>query len=136
MTELVEVLASLVFLAGFVGLFIWGARKIKARRLAALAARMAPYREYHERALAAEDPAMIVDAALKLAKAERLWLPFSSASTAAMLYRRSLPLLRGRPDLRPQVLELGRCAYGWPRSEGSPTVYDEQAIQNDMIAYG
>lgn len=79
---------------------------------------------------------MILDAALKLSKAERLWAPLSSAATADQLYRGSLPLLRGRPKLRPLVLELGRFAYGWRRPGGALTIYDEQAIQNDMIAYG
>lgn len=132
MSEMIWLLAVVLVLVGIAILHF----KIKAWRLAALAARMAPYREYYERALAAKDPNMILDAALKLAKAERLWMPLSSAMTAGMLYHRSLPLFRGRPELRPQVLELGRFAYAWPRPGGSPTVYDEQAIQNDMIAHG
>lgn len=150
MNGIIEVLAPLVFLAGFAGFAFVRSRRIRARHLAALAAyekerqeyearcaaSMAPYREYHERALAAEDPAMILDAALKLSKAERLWVPLSSAATADLLYRQCLPLLRGRPELRPQVLELGRFAHGWQRPGGALTIYDEQAIQNDMIAHG
>jgi hypothetical protein len=39
----------------------------------------------------------------------------------------------GNTELRVYVLEMGRLAYGMSRPEGVPTLYDEQAVQNDIL---
>lgn len=40
----------------------------------------------------------------------------------------------GNRGLRITALELGRLYYGGLRREGQPTIYDEQAISNDLSA--
>jgi len=51
-------------------------------------------------------------------------------------YQAALVLLENEaePSLRVFTLELGRLAYGVQRPEGVPTVYDENAINNDILA--
>lgn len=41
---------------------------------------------------------------------------------------------RGAPAAKRFALSVGRRAYGSKRSNGRPTIYDEQAIQNDIGA--
>jgi len=43
-------------------------------------------------------------------------------------------LLKSYPDLKPFVLYVGRRKYAYFRENGSPTVYDESAIMNDINA--
>ncbi len=50
------------------------------------------------------------------------------------MYSNALGLLETRPDLKPYALEIGRRKYALSREDGSPTVYDEAAIQNDILA--
>jgi len=49
-------------------------------------------------------------------------------------YRDCLALLARRPELLPLALRLGREAYGRRRLDRVLTIYDEQAIQNDLYA--
>lgn len=64
-------------------------------------------------------------------RGDRLRLPVE----AAELYRDILGMLKARPEYKPFALEVGRLAYGSRRKDWSPTVYDEQAILNDINAY-
>ncbi len=50
------------------------------------------------------------------------------------IYERCLGMLPQYPQLKPFALELGRCHYGYLREGGLLTAYDEQAIQNDILA--
>ena len=50
------------------------------------------------------------------------------------VYEQCLSLLKIYPDLKPFVLEVGRRKYAHFRENGSPTVYDESAIMNDINA--
>jgi len=52
------------------------------------------------------------------------------------LYKSCLSLLESNPGGAPckrLVLEIGRWHYGRLREHGTPTVYDEQAMQNDIL---
>lgn len=50
------------------------------------------------------------------------------------VYEQCLSLLKSNPNLKPFVLEVGRRKYAHFRENGSPTVYDESAIMNDINA--
>ncbi len=54
---------------------------------------------------------------------------------AEAVYRKALAQLKRPPDTKSQVLELGRTAYAVRRPDGKLTVYDEQAIMNDIAAH-
>jgi len=60
--------------------------------------------------------------------------PFVPQSALNTVYEQSLSLLKSNPDLKPFVLEMGRKKYAHFRENGSPTVYDESAILNDITA--
>ncbi|MDB4654254.1 hypothetical protein OAE40_00600 [Rubripirellula sp.] len=52
-------------------------------------------------------------------------------------YKHSLQAVqasRGSPESKSFALEMGRFVHGSSRPEGGPTIYDEQAIQNDIQA--
>ena len=54
---------------------------------------------------------------------------------ADKLYRLALRLLEERPDvsgLKEFALSSGRASYSSKREDGAVTIYDEQAIQNDI----
>lgn len=53
---------------------------------------------------------------------------------AAWLYSDALNLVSVDQRYRPFALAMGRAAYGLPRDQGVPTVYDEAAIKNDIEA--
>ena len=57
-----------------------------------------------------------------------------SQNALSTVYEQSLSLLKTNPDLKPFVLEVGRKKYAHFREKGSPTVYDESAIMNDINA--
>ncbi|MBC7776860.1 MAG: hypothetical protein H7246_15615 [Phycisphaerae bacterium] len=50
------------------------------------------------------------------------------------IYADALNLLKDNPDLKPHVLEIGRKKYAFNRPDKAPTVYDEAAINNDIMA--
>jgi hypothetical protein len=59
----------------------------------------------------------------------------SEPHEAEWIYRRALELLRQRSDdsaFRAFVLHVGRLSYSAGRPDKRPTVYDEQAIANDI----
>ena len=51
------------------------------------------------------------------------------------IYRDALGFVKNMPELKPFALEMGRLAYGLKRKDKNPTVYDEQAILNDINAH-
>lgn len=51
------------------------------------------------------------------------------------VYRVYLSQLKNHPKIKPDCLVAGRRAYGVLRQDGNPTVYDEQAIANDILAH-
>ena len=51
-----------------------------------------------------------------------------------VVYKQILDLLKEHPQLKPLALEIGRKKYSKFRESGSPTVYDESAIMNDINA--
>lgn len=57
------------------------------------------------------------------------------AEVAGEIYQDMLKMLRAHSEYKPFALETGRLAYGLKRKDGVPTVYDEQAILNDINAH-
>lgn len=55
--------------------------------------------------------------------------------TAEQEYRDVLSRLKSHSEAKPRALELGRIVYGMKRPDGKLTIYDEQAIQNDIQAH-
>jgi hypothetical protein len=58
-----------------------------------------------------------------------------SATDLAMLYQRSLDAVqssKGAPTAKELALRLGRLSYAAGRPDKRPTVYDEQAVANDI----
>jgi chitodextrinase len=94
-----------------------------------------PYRQAYDKALASADSQVIMKTGSGLVEATRYWLPGDVASVAERVYRDALNLLKAHPEARPYVLSIGRSAYGARRPNGMLTVYDEQAIMNDISAH-
>lgn len=92
-------------------------------------------RERYSAAKATGDPRRIIPAARAIlnefSKSNRASLP----RIAEELYHDALGLLGRNSELRPFALEMGRFAYGVKRPDRKPTVYDEQAITNDLQAH-
>jgi hypothetical protein len=64
-------------------------------------------------------------------------LPDSGTAEAMWLYQRLLEavtLSAGDPKIKSLTLRIGRIAHAKGRPNGVPTVYDEQAIANDIAA--
>src|SRR6476620_2473720 len=70
-----------------------------------------------------------------LVRSARHWAPGDVAAAAWTVYQDVLSRLKTQPELKPLALDFGRVAYAARRS-GSLIIYDEQAIQNDLIAHG
>jgi len=68
-------------------------------------------------------------------KASRLWQPHLVEKFAWEVYREVLQRLRKNPQLKPFALEIGRAAYSARRPGRELTIYDEQAIQNDIMVH-
>jgi hypothetical protein len=68
-------------------------------------------------------------------KAAQLWQPNTVESVAWDVYKEILSRLKTRPELKPTALAIGRAAYAARRPGGALTIYDEQAIQNDILAH-
>ncbi|HKH49597.1 MAG TPA: hypothetical protein VKM72_33465 [Thermoanaerobaculia bacterium] len=126
-----EVLLGFGIIGCIIALVVWSRRRTAAQR----AAKMSPYLKYWSDARQKGEVSLILDAGKKLVEAARWWDREMAARYASEAYRTCLPLLREHPDFKPHLLELGRAAYGWPRTDGRPTVYDEQAIANDITAH-
>lgn len=82
--------------------------------------------------------AEVTDGAV-LSEAKRLFSSLSPTGRRVLVtgvYDSLLSCLARQPgntELRVNVLEIGRLAYGSKRPEGVPTIYDEQAVQNDIL---
>jgi predicted RNA-binding protein Jag len=82
--------------------------------------------------------AEVTDSAV-LSEAKRLFASLSPTGRRVFVtgvYDTLLSCLARQPgntELRVNVLEIGRMAYGSKRPEGVPTIYDEQAVQNDIL---
>jgi hypothetical protein len=70
-----------------------------------------------------------------LVKAARLWQPHLLEAVSWDVYQEILLRLKENPEFKPAALELGRVAYSTRRPREILTVYDEQAIQNDILAH-
>jgi hypothetical protein len=63
--------------------------------------------------------------------------PTSTPAEAMWLYQRTLEAISmsaGEPALKLLALQVGRIAHGKARPDGRVTVYDEQAMANDIAA--
>ena len=60
--------------------------------------------------------------------------PIIDQNTLNLVYENTLSLLKNNPALKPFALEIGRKKYAAFRESGTPTVYDESAIMNDINA--
>ena len=60
--------------------------------------------------------------------------PPGLSAVSEEIYTDILQLLNLHPKLKPFALEMGRLSYGSKRKDGKLTVYDEQAILNDINA--
>ncbi len=134
------------FILAMIGVLIvaiWGWTRDQQKCRAAAAERAAqeaeekfrPYPEAWSAARASDNVDALVRCGDFLIKAARLWQPHLVAPVAWEVYREILQLLRDNPGLKPFVLEVGRTAYSERRAGGVLTVYDEQAIQNDILAH-
>jgi hypothetical protein len=94
-----------------------------------------PYREAWAAARASDNLDIFIRCGDYLIKAARHWQPQLVESVAWDVYREILRRLRTSPDLKPVALETGRAAYAARRAGGALTIYDEQAIQNDILAH-
>ncbi len=59
---------------------------------------------------------------------------YSAQNIAQQVYQKSLKLVEIDAKYKRFALEMGRLSYGLPRQDKLPTVYDEQAIKNDIEA--
>lgn len=94
-----------------------------------------PYQQAYAKALASADPQIIMKTGSGLVEATRYWQPWKIASVTEEVYKDALKLLKEHPEAKPYVLATGRSAYAVKRPEGKPTIYDEQAIMNDISAH-
>jgi hypothetical protein len=81
------------------------------------------------------EPGKITAAAQAIVDEVKRSNPLGLATIADEIYRDMLKLLKAHPECKPFALEMGRLAYGSKRKDRSPTVYDEQAILNDINAH-
>lgn len=96
---------------------------------------MRPYHDAYAKALASADPQIIMKTGSGLVEAARYWQPWNVATVAEGVYNDALNLLKGNSAAKPYVLSIGRSAYAARRPEGKLTIYDEQAIMNDISAH-
>jgi hypothetical protein len=94
-------------------------------------AKLTELREAYLRAKSTDDPAQIIAAARVMIRGARLNKQ-RQAALASEVYQDMLAMLKLHSEYKPFALETGRLAYGLKRSDGAPTVYDEQAILNDI----
>lgn len=94
-----------------------------------------PYEEAWGRARTADSIDTFVRCGDYLVKAARNWQPHLVQSVAWDVYKEVLRRLKMSPELKPFALEIGRVAYATRRPDGALTLYDEQAIQNDIMVH-
>lgn len=111
----------------------WAAEAEQAR--AAGAEKFRPYTEAWTAARASSNLDTVVQCGDYLVKAARLWQPHLLEAVSWDVYQEMLSRLKDNPKLKPVVLDMGRVAYSSRRPRGLLTVYDEQAIQNDILAH-
>jgi hypothetical protein len=94
-----------------------------------------PYPEAWATARASDNIDALVRCGDYLIKAARLWQSHLLVSVTWDVYEEILRRLKDNANLKPTALEMGRTAYSARRPGGILTVYDEQAIQNDILAH-
>ena len=104
---------------------------IAIRASSAQEAKLRELREAYHRAKSTGNPAQVISAARAMIQEARL-NKAKQAAFASEVYQDMLTMLKLNSEYKPFALETGRLAYGLKRSDGVPTVYDEQAILNDM----
>ena len=122
----------------FVGVFVSGIVVVVIATIVMLKrheARAEPLRNAYSSAKSSNEPDRIMRTARALLEEFRQSNPKSLAGVAEQIYSDALGLLGSAPQLKPFALEMGRVAYGSKREDKQPTVYDEQAIQNDIHAH-
>jgi hypothetical protein len=123
---------GILLIVAAIGLIVIVPIALKAS--AAQEAKLGELREAYHRAKSAGEPSEIVAAARAMVHEVRQ-NNFKQAQIASEIYQDMLKLLRSHSELKPFALETGRLAYGLKRKDGVPTVYDEQAILNDINAH-
>jgi hypothetical protein len=113
-------------------------REWQERRRAAAAEkeeRMPVYRAAWLQARSSDtvETAVLLQCGDYLLKEAQRWSPEEMPVLTWEVYREILRRLPARPELRVPALDFGRIAYAVRRPGGLPTVYDEQAIQNDIL---
>jgi hypothetical protein len=93
------------------------------------------YQDAWAAARAADNIDVLLKCGEYLVKATLRWQPHLMAPVAWDVYTELLRRLKTKPELKPAALEMGRTAYAARRPGGALTVYDEQAIQNDILAH-
>lgn len=66
-----------------------------------------------------------------------VWVAQRFPDNAHSIYQFALNAVKetkGDPDMKAFALSVGRASYGANRPGGNPTIYDEQAIQNDIAS--
>jgi len=112
-------------------------RRIQAEEAEAEAQTNMPlYVTAWERAQARGDIPTLLLCGDRLVKAARRWEPVAMPAYADVVYRDFLGRLKTNPEIKTQTLEMGRIAYGSRRQDGLLTVYDEEAIRNDILFNG
>jgi len=96
---------------------------------------MRPYHQAYANALASADMSIVIKTGNGLLEAARYWQPWDVASVTEGVYKDALNLLKEHPDAKPYALSIGRAAYAARRLDGKLTIYDEQAIMNDISAH-
>ena len=94
-----------------------------------------PYPEAWAAARASNNLDAFIQCGDYLIKAARLWQPHLLGTVSWDVYQEILLRLKENPALKPLALEKGRVAYSARRPDRALTLYDEQAIQNDIIAH-
>jgi len=91
-------------------------------------------RDVYSRAKSGGQADQVIDASRAMVQEARL-NKAKLAEVANQIYQDLLTMLRSDSRYKPLALEIGRLAYGSKRKDGLPTVYDEQAILNDISAH-
>ena len=121
---------SIFLLVALVVFSIAFAMKAKARHRA----RVQELRVNYTQAKSSNNPQEIIRGARAIIEEFRANNQSGLPATAEGIYNDILGLLKSQADLKPFALEMGRLSYGSRRQDKNLTVYDEQAILNDINA--
>jgi hypothetical protein len=132
-----------LIIIGILAFLTWRSIKDRNKRLAtereqariAGQEKLRPYTEAWAAARTSSNIDIVVRCGDYLVKAARLWQPHLLQAISGDVYQVILLRLKENPELKPVALELGRAAYSSRRQGRLLTVYDEQAIQNDILAH-